>query len=47
MAQEDVERLDAGGRLVDDSRAPSWWVLADSEGNEACIATWVGRWWED
>jgi 4a-hydroxytetrahydrobiopterin dehydratase len=22
--------------------APSWWVLADPEGNEACVATWIG-----
>jgi 4a-hydroxytetrahydrobiopterin dehydratase len=33
----------AGGRLVTDEHAPMWWVLADAEGNEACIATWVGR----
>ena len=39
--------LAAGGHLVNDSHAPSWWVLADDEGNEACIATWVGRWWEE
>jgi 4a-hydroxytetrahydrobiopterin dehydratase len=39
--------LAAGGRLVTDEHAPSWWVLADAEGNEACIATWVGRWWEE
>ncbi len=35
--------IDAGGRLVTDRFAPSWWVLADAEGNEACVATWVGR----
>lgn len=35
--------LAAGGRLVSDARAPSWWVLADAEGNEACIGTWLGR----
>ena len=35
--------LAAGGRLVSDANAPKWWVLADAEGNEACIATWVGR----
>ncbi len=35
--------LAAGGRLVSDEHAPKWWVLADAEGNEACIATWVGR----
>jgi 4a-hydroxytetrahydrobiopterin dehydratase len=39
--------LAAGGRLVNDAHAPSWWVLADAEGNEACVATWVGRWWEE
>lgn len=33
----------AGGRLVSDAFAPKWWVLADAEGNEACIATWMGR----
>jgi 4a-hydroxytetrahydrobiopterin dehydratase len=33
----------AGGRLVSDEHAPKWWVLADAEGNEACLATWVGR----
>src|SRR5580692_7913099 len=35
--------LAAGGRLVSDEHAPQWWVLADAEGNEACIATWLGR----
>lgn len=39
--------LAAGGRLVSDEHAPAWWVLSDSEGNEACVATWMGRWWED
>lgn len=39
--------LAAGGHLVTDEHAPSWWVLADAEGNEACVATWVGRWWEE
>ncbi len=33
----------AGGRLVTDRYAPSWWVLADAEGNEARVATWMGR----
>ena len=33
----------AGGRLVTDEYAPAWWVLADAEGNEACVATWMGR----
>ncbi|WFE49659.1 VOC family protein [Micromonospora sp. WMMD1155] len=35
--------LAAGGRVVSDAHAPMWWVLADPEGNEACIATWLGR----
>jgi 4a-hydroxytetrahydrobiopterin dehydratase len=35
--------LDAGGVLLSDSRAPSFWVLADAEGNEACVTTWQGR----
>jgi 4a-hydroxytetrahydrobiopterin dehydratase len=33
----------AGGHVVSDRMAPEWWVLADAEGNEACVATWVGR----
>ncbi|GAA1406567.1 VOC family protein [Catellatospora coxensis] len=35
--------LAAGGRLVTAEHAPKWWVLADPEGNEVCVATWVGR----
>jgi 4a-hydroxytetrahydrobiopterin dehydratase len=35
--------LDAGGRLVNDSFARSFWVLADAEGNEVCVCTWVDR----
>jgi 4a-hydroxytetrahydrobiopterin dehydratase len=31
--------LEAGGRVVSDTEAPSFWVLADPEGNEACICT--------
>lgn len=31
--------LEAGGTLVTDEFAPDWWVLADAEGNEACICT--------
>ena len=39
-----IERaLAAGGRLVSDSRAPAFWILADPEGNEACVCTWQGR----
>ena len=35
--------LAAGGRLLADDEAPAFWVLADAEGNEACITTWQGR----
>lgn len=35
--------LAAGGRVVSTEHAPAWWVLADMEGNEACVATWQGR----
>jgi 4a-hydroxytetrahydrobiopterin dehydratase len=35
--------LAAGGKLVYDAEAPAFWVLADPEGNEACITTWQGR----
>jgi 4a-hydroxytetrahydrobiopterin dehydratase len=35
--------LAAGGHLVSDAHAPQWWVLADAEGNEACVATWLSR----
>jgi 4a-hydroxytetrahydrobiopterin dehydratase len=35
--------LAAGGRLVRDDFAPSWWTLADAAGNEADIATTMGR----
>jgi 4a-hydroxytetrahydrobiopterin dehydratase len=35
--------LAAGGRLINDAEAPAFWVLADAEGNEACITTWQGR----
>jgi 4a-hydroxytetrahydrobiopterin dehydratase len=35
--------LAAGGRLVSAARAPAFWVLADVEGNEACVTTWQGR----
>lgn len=31
--------LDAGGVLRSDEHAPSWWVLADPEGNELCLCT--------
>jgi 4a-hydroxytetrahydrobiopterin dehydratase len=37
------DALEAGGTLVSDARAPAFWVLADAEGNEACVTTWQGR----
>lgn len=35
--------LDAGGVLVEDAFARSFWVLADCEGNEVCVCTWQDR----
>ena len=35
--------LAAGGRLVDDSHARSFWILADAEGNEVCVCAWTDR----
>jgi 4a-hydroxytetrahydrobiopterin dehydratase len=35
--------LAAGGRMVRDKFAPAWWTLADAAGNEADIATTMGR----
>jgi 4a-hydroxytetrahydrobiopterin dehydratase len=35
--------LAAGGTVRSDTAAPAFWVLADPEGNEACITTWQGR----
>jgi 4a-hydroxytetrahydrobiopterin dehydratase len=35
--------LAAGGRMVRDQFAPSWWTLADAAGNEIDIATTRGR----
>ncbi len=45
VAREHVSaRLEAalagGGRIVDDSNAPSWWTLSDRAGNRVCIAAW-------
>jgi 4a-hydroxytetrahydrobiopterin dehydratase len=33
----------AGGRLVTDKFAPTWWTLADAEGNEADVCTWQAQ----
>lgn len=35
--------LAAGGTLVSDDEAPSFWVLADADGNKACLCTWQDR----
>lgn len=35
--------LAAGGTLLTDRYAKRFWVLADPEGNEACICTWQDR----
>jgi 4a-hydroxytetrahydrobiopterin dehydratase len=35
--------LAAGGKIVYDAEAPAFWVLADPEGNEACVCTWQAR----
>jgi 4a-hydroxytetrahydrobiopterin dehydratase len=35
--------LAAGGHLVSDAEAPAFWILADAEGNEACVCTWLSR----
>lgn len=35
--------LEAGGTLVSDAAAPSYWVLADSDGNRHCVCTRAGR----
>jgi 4a-hydroxytetrahydrobiopterin dehydratase len=42
-----LERVDAaiaaGGTLVSADSASAFWVLADVEGNEACVCTWLDR----
>jgi len=35
--------VDAGGRLVSDRGAPSFWVVEDADGNRSCICTPAGR----
>jgi 4a-hydroxytetrahydrobiopterin dehydratase len=35
--------VNAGGTLVSDAEAPSFWVLADPEGNKVCLCTWQDR----
>jgi 4a-hydroxytetrahydrobiopterin dehydratase len=44
LAQSRIDAaLAAGGTMRNDGAAPAFWVLADPEGNEACICTWQGR----
>jgi 4a-hydroxytetrahydrobiopterin dehydratase len=33
----------AGGTLVSDDEAPSFWMLADPDGNRVCLCTWQDR----
>ncbi|HKF34310.1 MAG TPA: 4a-hydroxytetrahydrobiopterin dehydratase [Jatrophihabitantaceae bacterium] len=35
--------LTAGGRLVSDRAAPTYWVVEDADGNRSCICTPAGR----
>ena len=35
--------LAAGGRMVSEAHAPDWWTLADAEGNEVDLATWLAE----
>lgn len=35
--------LAAGGCLVSDAFARAWWIVADADGNEACVCTWEDR----
>jgi 4a-hydroxytetrahydrobiopterin dehydratase len=35
--------LAAGGVLVSDAEARAFWILADVEGNEVCVCTWLDR----
>ncbi len=41
--QRVTDALAAGGTLLTDEYARSWWVLADADGNEACVSTWLDR----
>ncbi len=38
-----TRRSPRAARCCTDDAAPAFWVLADPEGNEACICTWQGR----
>jgi 4a-hydroxytetrahydrobiopterin dehydratase len=44
QAQARIEAaVAAGGKIVGNAEAPAFWVLADPEGNEACVCTWQAR----
>lgn len=44
VARERIDAaLAAGGTLVTDEHAPRFWVLADAQGNKACVTTGEGR----
>ena len=43
VADRIAAATEAGGELVDDTFAPAFWVLADPQGNRACLTTWQGR----
>ncbi|MFW0786600.1 VOC family protein [Gordonia sp. CPCC 206044] len=44
LVQERVATaVEAGGHLVTDEFAPTWWVLADAEDNEICLCAWPER----
>lgn len=38
--QRVADTIAAGGVLLTDAYSPSFWVLGDPEGNEACVCTW-------
>ncbi len=41
--QRVADAVAAGGTLITSDHARSWWVLADADGNEACVCTWQDR----
>ncbi|MAT04376.1 MAG: pterin-4-alpha-carbinolamine dehydratase [Acidimicrobiaceae bacterium] len=41
--QRVADAIAAGGTLLSNARARAFWVLADADGNEACICTWQDR----
>lgn len=48
VAHDEGERrvqavLDAGGTLISDKAAPSFWVIEDADGNRSCICTPLDR----